>query len=206
MPRTVTISASYGAYGDKIARSLANRLDLPFLDRAIPAGAAHEFAVSVDESVDEPAPSRWERIFIGFAQGTPVGPMPPLLEIQTAEQFRKSQEVKLRELADTTGAVILGRAAMVVLAGRHDVLTVRLDGPVQARIAQAVAQGVDEEKAKRNQRAIDRARDAYARVFFNARQDDPRRYHVILDSTALPVETCVEVITRAAMDRLGGGT
>jgi hypothetical protein len=31
MPRTVTISASYGAYGDKIARTLADRLDLPAL-------------------------------------------------------------------------------------------------------------------------------------------------------------------------------
>jgi cytidylate kinase len=160
--------------------------------------------VGVNESVDEPAPSLWERIFMGFAHGTPIGPTPEVPEIETAEQFRTAQEVKLREVANTTGAVILGRAAMVVLARRPDVLTVRLDGPVQARIAQVVAQGVDEETAKRAQREIDRARDAYARVFFNARQDDPGLYHVILDSTALSLETCVDLITRAATDRLGG--
>jgi cytidylate kinase len=205
MPRTVTISASYGAYGDKIARTLADRLDLPFLDRAIPAAATREFAatVSVSESVDEPAPRLWERIFMGFAHGTPIGPTPEVPEIETAEQFRTAQEVKLREVADTNGAVILGRAAMVVLAGRPDVLTVRLDGPVQARIAQVVSQGVGEDTAKRAQREVDRARDAYARVFFNARQDDPSLYHMVLDSTALSLETCVDIITRAAMDRLG---
>jgi cytidylate kinase len=50
---------------------------------------------------------------------------------------------------------------------------------------------------------VDRARDAYARVFFNVRQDDPRLYHLILDSTALSVEGSVDIIVRAASDRFG---
>jgi hypothetical protein len=50
---------------------------------------------------------------------------------------------------------------------------------------------------------VDRARDAYARVFFNVRQSDPRLYHVILDSTALSVECCIGIIMRAAEDRFG---
>jgi cytidylate kinase len=78
-----------------------------------------------------------------------------------------------------------------------------LDGPVEARIAQAMALGLDEDTARKGQRAVDRARDAYARVFFNVRQDDPRLYHVILDSTSLSVEASVEIIVRAAQDRFG---
>lgn len=208
MPKTVTISASYGASGDKIARTLAARLDLLFLDRAIPAAAAHELALSVDvnESVDDHVPSRWERMVMGFAHAaTPVGPMPAPREMETTEQFRVEHEATIRKVADTTGAVILGRAGMVVLGGRPDVLCVRLDGPVQARIARVVAQGVPQETAKQDQREVDRARDAYARVFFNARQEDPRLYHLILDSTVLSVEACVDIIARAALDRFGPG-
>jgi chloramphenicol 3-O-phosphotransferase len=207
MPHTVTISASYGALGHKIAHALAERLDLPFLDRAIPAAAAHDLAKSPDmaESLDEHVPRRWERIAIGFANvATPMGPDPlPTEMIQTPERFRSANELALREFADSTGGVILGRAAMAVLAERSDVLCVRLDGPVEARVAQVVAHGVDEEVARRRQREVDRARDAYARVLFNARQDDPTLYHLTVDSTVLSVHACLDIIMRAAADRFG---
>ncbi|MCU1363970.1 MAG: hypothetical protein JWM55_1798 [Acidimicrobiaceae bacterium] len=201
MPITVTISASYGAHGDKVGRALAGRLDLPFVDRALPAAGAHELALSANvvESIDEHVPSRWARLAMGFAG------MGPWLteEIETPERFRETQEAKIRNIADTTGAIILGQAGMVVLANRPDVLRVRLDGPVEARIAQVIAHGVDEESARRGQREVDRARNEYARVFFNARQDDPRHYHVMLDSTVLSVEACVDIVIRAAKDRFG---
>jgi cytidylate kinase len=112
-------------------------------------------------------------------------------------------EAKLREVAATTGAVILGRAAMVVLGNRPDVLCARLDGPVEARIAQVISLGIDEATARKQQREVDKARDSYARVFFNVRQDDPRLYHVVLDSTALSLEACVDILDRAARDRFG---
>jgi hypothetical protein len=207
MSNVVTISASYGAHGDKIARQLAERLTLPFLDRAIPARVAHELASSeIAESLDEPVPGRWERIFMAFANTPAVmGPgQLPADAPQTLEDLRTESETKLRQVADTTGGVVLGRAGMVILAGRPDVLCVRLDGPVEARIAHAIAQGVEEEKARRDQQEVDRARDAYAKVFFNARQDDPRLYHVILDSTALTVDACLDILTRAAWDRFAG--
>ena len=92
---------------------------------------------------------------------------------------------------------------MIVLRGLPDVLCVRLDGPVEARIAQVVAQGLDEASARQGQREVDSAREAYARVFFNVRQDDPRLYHVILDSTVLSAEACIDIIVRAAQDRFG---
>jgi hypothetical protein len=80
---------------------------------------------------------------MGFANATtPMGPNQlPTAEIETPERFRKANEAKLRDIADTTGGVILGRAGMAVLGDRADVLCVRLDGPVEARIAHAIAQG-----------------------------------------------------------------
>jgi cytidylate kinase len=209
MPGVVTVSASYGANGDRVGRDVAGRLQLPFVDRAFPtAAAARQLGLPEDvvESLDQHAPSRWQRIAIRFAHvATPIGPdVLATAEVPlTPERFRSASEAELRHVADTTGAVILGRAGMVVLGGRPDVLCVRLDGPVEARIAQVVARGVDEASARQGQREVDRAREAYARAFFNARQDDPRLYHVILDSTVLSVEACVDIIARAAKDRFG---
>ena len=213
MRGVVTLSASYGARGDKVGRAVAGRLQLPFVDRAIPTSAAARqlgLPEEVGESLDQPAPSRWERVAMRFAGvATPVGPDVLAADVPltlSPEGFRAASEGELRQVADTTGAVVLGRAGMAALGGRPDVLCVRLDGPVEARIAQVVALGIDEESARQGQRDVDRAREAYARVFFNARQDDPRLYHVILDSTVLSVEACVDIIIQAATDRFGAVT
>jgi hypothetical protein len=207
MRGVVTLSASYGARGDKVGRALAWRLELPFVDRAIPtAAAARELGLPEDvgESLDEHAPSRWQRIAAAFVNMVPAGPVVLPADVPlTPEGFRSASEAELRHVADTTGAVVLGRAGMVVLSGRPGVLCVRLDGPVEARIAQVVAQGIDEASARQGQRDVDSAREAYARVFFNVRQDDPRLYHLILDSTVLSAEGCIDIIVRAAQDRFG---
>src|SRR5580704_10815326 len=109
MAYVVTISASFGANGDKVGRALAERLSLPFLDRAIPASAAYAQSGpwSLVESRDEAVPSRWERLFMRFADvEAPMGPSNMSLErIKTIERFRSANEVKLCEMADTTGAV-----------------------------------------------------------------------------------------------------
>jgi cytidylate kinase len=81
------------------------------------------------------------------------------------------------------------------------VLCVRLDGPVEARIAHMVAEGTDEIAARQAQRDLDRTREAFARIFYNVHQDDPRLYHLILDTSALPVASCIEIIVTAAKAR-----
>jgi len=48
---------------------------------------------------------------------------------------------------------------------------------------------------------MDRARMAYVRHFYDADPRDPDLYHLMLDSTELPLETCVELILTAARAR-----
>jgi hypothetical protein len=210
MQGVVTLSASYGARGDAVGRALAERLQLPFVDRVIPtSAAAHNLGLPEDvgESLDEPTLSRWERIAARFVWATAPAMPEPLTEdvplTLTPEAFRAAAKAELQRAVGTTGAVVLGRAGMAALGHRPDVLCVRLDGPVEARIAQVVALGIDPAAARQGQREVDRAREAYARVFFSARQDDPRLYHLILDSTVLSAAACVEIIARAAQDRFG---
>jgi Cytidylate kinase-like family len=204
---SVTISASYGARGERIAKAVAARLGLTFLDRAIPLEVARQLQLSQEsaESIDERAPTRGERFVTALAAAGSVSTAPGVsqLPIQDPDVFRAATEGILTNVADTTGAVILGRAAMVVLGGRDDVLCVRLDGPVDARVAQAVADGADAATARDSQRDVDGARSQYANFFYRQRQDDPRLYHLISDSTALPVESCVDLIVRAAEARIG---
>jgi len=205
---TITISSSYGALGDPIGREVARKLGLEFFDRLIPIAVARELAVEPEEAIakDWRAPGRMERVLGALASismpdmGADVRPD----LYANPDAFRQATESVLRQIADGGGGVILGRASMVVLANRPDVLCVRLDGPVEARIRQAAQRsGIDEDSARKDQRETDDARTAYMRTFYGQSQDNPHLYHVILDSTALSPETCVEIVLRAAHNRLG---
>ncbi|MFG2090827.1 MULTISPECIES: cytidylate kinase family protein [unclassified Spirillospora] len=45
----------------------------------------------------------------------------------------------------------------------------------------------------------DRARTAYVKHFYGADPADPRLYHLVIDSTGLPVPATVELIVVAAL-------
>ena len=206
---SVTISASFGAGGNIIGPAVADKLGLPFLDRAIPAAVAGRLSVPLQSALalDDKAPTGWNRLAQAFAFGAaPLLTNPIPEEILDPGRFREETETVMRRVADSTGGVFLGRAGMVVLKERPDVLRVRLDGPVDARIANLVRDGLSEDEARAMQKDVDGAREAYAKVFYGARQSDASLYHVILDTTALDFETCSEIIVAAARARLSKAT
>jgi cytidylate kinase len=201
MPLTVAISASFGAGGNLVGPAVAERLGLAFFDRAIPTAVAGRLAVPMEEAAaqDEKAPSTLARLARAFANmAVPMAPQ-HLAPGDDPDKFREQTERILRQIAETTGGVILGRGAMVVLRGRPDVLRVRLDGDVDGRIARvAQREGLDLEAARTMQRATDGARDHYLRLFYRVRQEDPGLYDLLLDSVRIPLDTCTELVVLAA--------
>jgi cytidylate kinase len=78
------------------------------------------------------------------------------------------------------------------------VLRVRLFGPADARIAQAIRFGdINEPTARQRLAEVDRARAQYVRRLYRADIDDPNLFHLHIDSTAIPLETCAEMIVSA---------
>lgn len=203
---TVTIAATYGSGGSVIAPAVAQRLRLPFIERAIPVDVAeriHEpLAAALAE--DEDRTSIIGRLlsnvlgstglFVGVTQQPEErGAVPEIAQTETA----------IRRLAADCGGVILGRAAVFVLQGQPNVLHVRLDGAVEARRRAAMAHyGLDYASATRMQIQTDQARRAYVHHFYPraGAWDDARHYHLVLDSTTIGQEACIDIIVRAAGD------
>ena len=57
------------------------------------------------------------------------------------------------------------------------------------------------EDAERLRKSGDRAREGYVKHFYNRDPRDPALYHLVIDSTALPVAAVVDVIVAAAAGR-----
>lgn len=119
----------------------------------------------------------------------------------TERRMRSCIEAFLADAA-TGGGVLLGQGGMVVLRSVPRALHVLLRGPREERISQAMAlQRVDRSVAEDRQRVEDRARIGYVRRAYGADGLDPCWYHLILDSTALDLDDCVEQIVAAAHAR-----
>ena len=199
-PPLVTISASYGAGGSRIGPAVAQRLGVEFLDRAIPTRVADRLGCSLDDAFahDESLGDAIGRLASSFALLPELAGAMVQAGVFAGEDYRRETETLIREHASEGGAVILGRAAAVILRDHPDALHVRLDGPPQRRVAQAMElEGFTKSDAERLRRDGDRAREAYVRHFYGCDARDPALYHLVIDSTALPTETVVEVIAAA---------
>jgi cytidylate kinase len=209
---TVTIAATYGAGGSVIGPAVAKRLGVPFIERAIPVSVAEAINAPLEAALaDDAEPSsRVGRLFdnVLIGSGLFVGVPPTPGKLGVAPHIEKTEAI-LRELADTTGGVILGRAGVFVLQGCPGVLHVRLDGNVEARCRAAAKRfEIDLATATRQQQQTDRARVAYIEHYYPraGAWNDPRHYHVVLDSTSISIDGCVEIIVEAAQDLFRNST
>ena len=201
----VTFSAAYGAAGAEVAPAVAERLGLPFHDRAIAAQVAGRLGVPVAEAEanDETVVrGLWRLVASLGTMPDPVGGVLPTSSLPDARAYRQQTERVLEEIAAGAGGVVLGRAGALVLRDRPDVLHVRLDGPRDRRLAAAVERsGRSLDEIRREMEANDRTREAYVRHFYRCDPREARHYHLVVDSTALPVSTVVDLVVTAARAR-----
>jgi cytidylate kinase len=199
----VTISASYGAGGAYVGPRLAERLGVPFVDRAIPNEVAQKLSVPLTEAVrhDESVGSVFERFIRVLAPAGLAFGARPYFEHEVVDEnlYRDATEQVIREQAAREGGVFLGRAAAMVLRESEHALHVRLYGPREGRVLRAMElEGLSREEAERRLADNDRAREAYVHHFYAADPNDLRHYHLAIDTTAIDLDRCIELIALAA--------
>lgn len=199
----VTISSAYGALGGEVGHALADELGVPFLDRAIPAAVAEQLAVPLAEAEtrDEVLSGFFERLLgtFGMMGGVYGGGIVPVADIPDEAAFLAATEQIIRRHAASGEGVVLGRAGMIVLAEHPHVLRVRLSGPPEARIEQAMRRyRLTREEARRQARENDGARAAWVQRFYGRDVTDPSLYDLVINATKFGVEECVAVIVALA--------
>ena len=161
-----------------------------------PGGARSQEHLAGGEEESTPA----GRFLSYFARVATVGAViPPDPLVDDDESIRARAEEPLVPIAEGAPALILGRAAAVVLAKRPRAYHVRLSGPVEARIGFALQlEGLDRATAVRYQEQADRARTSYVKRLYRVDPASPSLYHLVLDTTVLGVDGSIEVLASAA--------
>jgi len=201
----VTLAALYGAGGSVVGPRVADRLGVPFLDRGIPEAVAKEAGLSdqaVDE-IDEKPRSTTTRLVATLGRAATAGGSEGAVDRLDLQERRLRSYIEefLAESA-ASGGVALGRGGMVVLRDVPWALHVYLGGPVDARIEQAMRiDRIERDQAEREQKLEDRARIDYVQRAYGVDGTDSVLYHLTLDSTALELDACVELIVAASRAR-----
>ena len=197
----VTLAASYGAGGSRIAPDVAERLGVPLLDRARPvlADRARRAARRAGRRGDVRPAAAVDRRRPRALLGHPGGYHPRRLLPDDDERRATEQAVRERA-ADAGEGVILGRAATVLL---RDDPRVAARPPGRAGRARACA-------APRSWRGSTRRRHAggwssptapATRTSTRSTASTPALpglYALIVDATAMSLVDCAELVAHAA--------
>ncbi|MBV8983772.1 MAG: cytidylate kinase-like family protein [Acidimicrobiia bacterium] len=201
--RVVTISSAYGAGGAAVARLLATRLGLPFADRLIKpmgGGPPTEEGVTEAELNEQPRSALVRSLaLLSPTWNLPTAPEEPA---DVPERMRHEVEASIKVLVKGGGAVILGRGAAAAI-GRDKkwAFHVRLDGPVDSRARRGAAwEGIDIDAATERLQQTDAARARYTQRLYGCDPADAALYHLVLDTTVLSVDACVQFLAEAATD------
>jgi cytidylate kinase len=196
--RMVTVSATYGSGGAVIAPRLAERLGLPFADRLILARGTEPQGAADGISSDERDQSRRRRLVDRLVMLAPGLNLPTPDAEDLRDQLRDRVATSIFDLVASGGAVVLGRAAAVVLAGRPGAFHIRLDGPPARRVKRACEfEGIDAATATDRLQETDGARARFVQRVYGRDQADATLYHLVLDSTVVTLDDGVELIELA---------
>ena len=110
----------------------------------------------------------------------------------------------LRELLNEESYICVGRAADFVLKDKPNVLTVYIDAPYEDRIDREMKrQGIGRSQAIRYIDKLDHYRESYYKYHTGRQWKRVENYDLCLDSAAIGLDNCVEVIKKVIELKFG---
>lgn len=199
--RIITVSASYGSGGSVVAPAVADRLGLPYLNRAQAARDSqimHQEASEGAHSDEELERGLWRRLLGALAATPSEMNVPGELAEHPDRAARRAAERRLHEFVDAErGGVVLGWAAALVFP---DALRVSLHGPVEGRLLHGMQiEGLGEDEARRRLDHTDEVRRLYWRRLYQSDWTDPSHFHLVIDGTAFDADTVADLVAGAAV-------
>jgi cytidylate kinase len=181
----IAMTREIGSFGLDVATGLAATLGLEILQSDTVANSIAE-RLGVDESA-----------VLRYVNGSAS-----LLErwqIDRRKLFHFAAEEILR-LAQQDNVLIKGWGVATLLRDLSGVISVRVCAPMDFRVRVLMDRlGTEDADAVREQiERYDAARARTMRAYFNVEQEDPRLYHIVLNTQRLSIEACVKTVSELA--------
>ena len=188
--RIITIGREFGSGGRTIGREVAKKLGIPCYDQELIEKMAEESGFTreyVEKESENASLGSWAASALGM-DGTYTAPT-------NQDRLWAVQSRIIREIAEKESCVIVGRCADVILEDKADLLRVFIHADFDARAKRIVEKyGETEIPTEKRLRDKDKRRALYYQFYTDRKGGDIENYDIILNSSALGLERCVDII------------
>ena len=194
----ITIARQYGSGGHTIGEILAEKLGVPFYDKEIIRMASDESGIAVDLFGKVEGGERVKSsLFGGSKTGLYKGELipPDRKDFISDENIFNYQAKVVKDIADKTPAIIVGRCVNYIFKDRPDTLRVFVHAPWDFRVKRSegkVAGSRDD--IEKFLIKDDKRKMEYYRRFAGGDWMDATNYDLCLNSGKLGYEKCVDMI------------
>ena len=203
----VTISRQFGSGGAAIARLVAQKSGLQYVDHEIINEVARRLGVDVEqaERQDEQTAGMVGHLLEAIKSSNPfnmgystlVAPAPSITQSREYAYLRLTQRVIL-EAASDGNAVIVGRGSQFLLHGAPRTLHIHIFAPLPQRIGNVMQRfHIDRTQAARLVERRDYEHESYLRRHYNSDGRQPDYYHLLINTGLFSFELAANFIGQA---------
>lgn len=200
----ITINRELGSGGRTVGRKLAERLGVPFYDKALIKALQEKYHFSVDEieKLKGRSHSWWAEfkrsLSLGMLQSeadyyqVSVDNKPDMLT--TDDMFNAEQEI-LKGIAAAESCVVAGRSGFFVFRNHPNRLSILIQASMDFRVARVVRkQSVTPEEALKTIETVDKMRENYVNKYTKTSRYDTRNYDLVISADNKTEDEIVDLI------------
>ena len=199
----ITINRELGSGGRTVGRLLAEKLGVPYYDKALIMALEKKYHLSVEEIERMKGESiSWWADFkrkMSLSQNIHMyinneGDEPDIL---TTEAIFKAEKEILQGIAQDESCVIAGRTGFFILKKHPNRLSILIQASMQHRLERIMRkQNISEDKAKKIIEKVDKMREEYVSNFAHTSRYDARNYDLVINMDGKTEEEAVDLIMR----------
>ena len=194
MKRIITISREFGSGGRSIGKLVAEKLGYRFFDSELVNKVAQRSGFS-PEFIEESGEYASARSSLLFALATASQYSADGLSMH--DRLYIEQTKIIEEIAAEGECVIVGRCADFILRDRKDCLNVYIHADMESRAKRIVERyGECDKSPEKRLTEKDQKRKVYYKNYTGRNWGQAQNYDICLNSGALGIETCAELIVQ----------
>ena len=200
----ITINRELGSGGRTVGRLLAEKLGVPFYDKAVIKALQEKYNLTTAEI--ERLKGRkhgWWADFkrmlsIGQSANSSqyykveVGEEPDLL---TTDEMYKAEKEILKGIAEDESCVIAGRTAFHILKDQPNRLSILIQASMESRTERVMRkQNLSREEAEKAIERVDKMRENYVKKYTGTSRYDTRNYQLVITADGKTEEEIADII------------
>ena len=184
----ITINREVGSGGRTVGRILAEKLGVPYYDKALTKPLEEKFNLSKDQIEQLKGNNRswWEEIKRVLILGEVAANSSEYYDeknkrLVTSEAVLQAEKEILQSIADEESCVIAGRSAFFVMNNHQNRLNIFIQASMEYRLKRIMEkQNLTEKEAKRVIKELDETREEYLKNNAHTSRYDTRNYDLVI--------------------------